>query len=43
MNKSNMNRNELSKKNLSELFNNAKNEQFLYDAQKGKNEFNNIK
>ena len=34
--------NELSKKNLSELFNNAKNEQFLYDSQKKKNEMNNI-
>ncbi len=36
----NMNFNELSKKNLSELFNNAKNEQFLYDSQKKKNDIN---
>ena len=37
-NYNNLNINELSKKNLSELFNNAKNEQFLYDTQKRKND-----
>ena len=42
MNNNNMNINELTKKNLSELFNNAKNEQFLSDTQKGKNYYNNI-
>ncbi len=40
-NYNNLNINELSKKNLSELFNNAKNEHFLYDTQKIKNEINN--
>ena len=37
-NYNNLNINELSKKNLCELFNNAKNEQFLYDSQKRKND-----
>ena len=41
-NNSNLNINELSKKNLSELFNNAKNEQFLYEPDNGKNDYNNI-
>ena len=42
-NMNNMNINELSKKNLSELFNNAKNEQFLNNNQiKRKNDVNNI-